>query len=284
MQTLKIAASVFAAYSCVQSGVDAPGITGVGEMGGEMTRRMLIAGNWKMHGLRSDLGFFDQLEPQAALAAAAGVDVLVCPPATLLAPVAGHCGDSAILIGAQDCHTNSSGAHTGDVSAGMVRDAGAGYVILGHSERRSDHGETSALVCAKAEAAIMAGLIPIICVGEAREQREAGEAFGIVGAQLAASLPPAARMAVIAYEPVWAIGTGLTASPSDVAQMHAFIRTRLPRPAGTRILYGGSVKPGNAGELMALDDVDGALVGGASLDIGQFGAIIDAAIHGCAAQ
>ena len=237
-----------------------------------------------MHGLRSDLTFFDQLAPHAAAAAPAGVDVLICPPATLLAPVAGRCAESAVLVGAQDCHALSSGAHTGDVSAAMVRDAGAGFVILGHSERRNDHGETSDLVCSKAEAALAAGLVPIICVGETREQREAGDAFDIVGAQLRASLPGDAGSTVIAYEPVWAIGTGLTASASDVAAMHAFIRTQLPAPAATRIIYGGSVKPANAGELMSLDDVDGALVGGASLNITQFVSIIDAAIQGCAAR
>ncbi|WP_417476027.1 triose-phosphate isomerase [Maricaulis sp.] len=249
-----------------------------------MPRRMMIAGNWKMHGQRSDLVFFEQLAPHAATAVAAGVDVLICPPATLLAPVAERCANAAIFVGAQDCHAHSSGAHTGDVSAAMVRDAGAEYVILGHSERRADYGETSTLVRSKAQSALAAGLIPIICVGETREQREAGEAFDIVGAQLSASLPEDAAVLVIAYEPVWAIGTGLTASPSDVAQMHAHIRTQLPDPAGTRVIYGGSVKPGNAGELMALDDVDGALVGGASLDVAPFAAIITAAIHGCAVR
>ncbi|WP_091766977.1 triose-phosphate isomerase [Maricaulis salignorans] len=249
-----------------------------------MPRRMMIAGNWKMHGQQSDLVFFEQLASHAATAVAAGVDVLICPPATLLARAAEQCADTAIRVGAQDCHTQSSGAHTGDVSAEMVRDAGAEFVILGHSERRSDHGETSALVRRKAQAALAAGLIPIICVGETREQREAGEAFDIVGAQLRASLPENAAGSVIAYEPVWAIGTGLTASAPDVAQMHAFIRTQLPDPAATRVIYGGSVKPANAGELMALDDVDGALVGGASLKVEPFASIITAAIHGCAVR
>ena len=225
-----------------------------------------------MHGLRSDLDFFDAL---AAPAAAAGVEVLVCPPATLLGAAAERCSGTAIVLGGQDCHASQAGAHTGDVSAPMLHDAGARYVIVGHSERRSDHAESSVMVRAKAEAALAAGLTPIICVGETRQQREAGEAFDIVAAQLSASLPADASAGmVIAYEPVWAIGTGLTASASDVARMHAFIRTRLPEPAATRVLYGGSVKPGNAGELMALDDVDGALVGGASLDIEAFKAII----------
>ncbi|WP_417493400.1 triose-phosphate isomerase [Maricaulis sp.] len=237
-----------------------------------MPRRMLIAGNWKMHGLRADLGFFDSL---AAPAARSNAEVLICPPATLLAAAAERCAGTDILLGGQDCHTNATGAHTGDVSAPMLKDAGARYVILGHSERRSDHAESSELVCAKADAALAAGLTPIICVGETLEQREAGEAFDVVGAQLSASLPAGAGTEfVIAYEPVWAIGTGLTASADDVARMHAFIRTRLSKPASTRVIYGGSVKPGNAAELMALDDVDGALVGGASLDIDAFAAII----------
>ncbi|WP_417468246.1 triose-phosphate isomerase [Maricaulis sp.] len=237
-----------------------------------MSRRILIAGNWKMHGLRSDLGFFDAL---AVHAGKSNAEVLVCPPSTLLSAAAERCAGTAIRLGGQDCHTGATGAHTGDVAAVMLHDAGARYVILGHSERRSDHAESSSLVCAKAGAALSAGLTPIVCVGETREQREAGEAFDIVAAQLGGSLPAATGSGiVIAYEPVWAIGTGLTASASDVARMHAFIRTRLPEPATTRVLYGGSVKPGNAAELMALDDVDGALVGGASLDIDAFASII----------
>ena len=240
-----------------------------------MPRRMMIAGNWKMHGLRSDLGFFDALGP---IAAASGIDVLVCPPASLLAMMVERCAGTAILAGGQDCHAAKSGAHTGDISAGMLRDAGASHVILGHSERRHGHGETSAQVCAKADAALAAGLTPIICVGETLAQREAGQAHEIVGEQVRASLPAKADAPIIiAYEPVWAIGTGLTAAPADVASMHAFIRTRLAQPDATRILYGGSVKPGNAAELMALVDVDGALVGGASLQIGPFSAIIQAA-------
>ena len=235
----------------------------------------MIAGNWKMHGLRSDLGFFDTLAP---VAASAGADVLICPPATLLVAMVERCAGTAILAGGQDCHAGQSGAHTGEISAAMLRDAGADYVILGHSERRSDHGEQSALVCAKAKAALSAGLIPIICVGETLAQRQAGRADEIVGEQLQASVPAdAGARAIVAYEPVWAIGTGLTAAAADVASMHAFIRAQLSDPAGTRILYGGSVKPGNAAELLSLADVDGALVGGASLEAGAFSAIIAAA-------
>ena len=248
------------------------------EMGGAMPRHMMIAGNWKMHGLRSDLAFFDALTPIAAKAA--GVDVLVCPPASLLALAAARCAGSAILTGGQDCHSGQSGAHTGDISAEMLRDAGAGYVILGHSERRRDHAEASALVRAKAEAALAAGLVPIICVGETFDEREAGRAHEIVGAQLRASRPSDAdAQLVIAYEPVWAIGSGLTPAAADVARMHAFIRSQLPQPAATRILYGGSVKPANAAELLSLADVDGALVGGASLEAGPFSAIIAAIVQ-----
>ena len=241
-----------------------------------MPRTMMIAGNWKMHGLSGDLAFFDAIAP---VAAATPAEVLVCPPATLLAAACARCAGSRIAIGAQDCHGEREGAHTGDISAAMIRDAGAGHVILGHSERRTDHGETDALVRAKAEAALAAGLVPLICVGETRAEREAGRAGEVVAAQLAASLPsnPDNVKLVIAYEPVWAIGTGLTASTEDVAAMHAIIRNRLPDPLTTRILYGGSVKPENARELLGLADVDGALVGGASLKAGDFSRIIEAA-------
>jgi triosephosphate isomerase len=236
----------------------------------------MIAGNWKMHGLSADLGFFDEIAP---VAGASPAEVLVCPPATLLAAAAERCRGRQIAIGAQDCHGEPGGAHTGDLSAAMLRDAGAGHVIVGHSERRTDHGETDATVRAKAEAALAAGLVPLVCVGETREEREAGRAETVVAAQLAGSLPAGGRNGelVIAYEPVWAIGTGLTASAEDVAAMHAFIRSRLPDPATTRILYGGSVKPDNAAELLGLDDVDGALVGGASLKADDFMRIIQAA-------
>ncbi len=238
-----------------------------------MARRTLIAGNWKMNGSVSSLDFFDAIAPAARNSPA---DILICPPSILLHQAARACVGSSIRVGGQDCHTNQSGAHTGDVSAAMLREAGASHVIVGHSERRADHGETDALVRAKAEAALEAGLVPVICVGETREEREAGRATEVVSSQLAGSLPENAGglSLVIAYEPVWAIGTGLTASVEDVATMHAAIRQSLPDPLTTCILYGGSVKPDNAAELLSLDDVDGALVGGASLKSIDFTAII----------
>ncbi|MHA6288634.1 triose-phosphate isomerase [Maricaulis sp. CAU 1757] len=239
-----------------------------------MTRTTLIAGNWKMHGRRADLAFFNEIRvPEAK-----SLKVLICPPATLLAASAEAARGTGVLVGGQDCHAETSGAHTGDVSAAMLRDAGASHVIVGHSERRQDHGERDCDVRAKAEAAQAAGLVPIICVGETRDQREAGEAEAVVARQLAGSLPKQANAQhlVIAYEPVWAIGTGLTASVDDVAAMHASIRKHLPDPSNTSVLYGGSVKPGNAAELLALVDVDGALVGGASLKPADFNAIIRA--------
>jgi triosephosphate isomerase (TIM) len=240
-----------------------------------MTRRTLIAGNWKMNGLADGLGFFAEIAPAVATADA---EVLVCPPATLLREAARLAAAHGIRVGGQDCHAATSGAHTGDISAAMLRDAGASHVIVGHSERRADHGESDGDVLAKAEAALAAGLTPIICVGETREEREAGQAAAVVARQLAGSLPvvsPGVEL-VIAYEPVWAIGTGLTASVEDVAAMHDAIRDQLPDPLSTCILYGGSVKPDNAAELLALADVDGALVGGASLNPLDFMAIIKA--------
>lgn len=240
-----------------------------------MPRTALIAGNWKMHGLTADLAYFDALAPEAA---ETGADVLICPPATLLMAAAARCGEGPVMIGGQNCHAQETGAHTGDLSAAMLADAGARFVILGHSERRCDHGETDPDVRAKAEAALAAGLVPIICVGETQAERESGDAERVVARQLAGSLPDNSQKmeVVIAYEPVWAIGTGLTASSEDVAAMHAFIRTRLPEPLTTRILYGGSVKPDNAAELLSLADVDGALVGGASLKVSDFSSIIRA--------
>ncbi|WP_421791547.1 triose-phosphate isomerase [Hyphobacterium sp.] len=237
-----------------------------------MTRRMLIAGNWKMNGLSRSLAFFDALQPPVATRP--DLDVLVCPPATLLAAAAAKAGP--VHIGAQDCHSHESGAHTGDISAAMIKDAGAAYVIVGHSERRADHGETSETVKAKAVAAQMAGLVPIICVGETKNERDAGKARSVVGEQLDASLPDEAPY-VVAYEPVWAIGTGLTASTDDIADMHAFIRLQLKAGDGIQILYGGSMKPANASAILALEDVDGGLIGGASLKADDFTAIIQAA-------
>jgi triosephosphate isomerase len=239
--------------------------------------RQLIAGNWKMNGLGPEVAAI-----AAPLAAAApACDLLVCPPATLIAPVAAVLAGSAVAVGGQDCHARPSGAHTGDLSAAMLRDAGAAWVILGHSERRADHGESDALVRAKALAATEAGLTPIVCVGETEAQRQAGQAEAVIGAQLEGSLPPGFA-GVVAYEPVWAIGTGRTATVGDVAAMHAHIRATLIRllgsaGAGVRILYGGSVKPDNAASLLAVAEVGGALVGGASLKAADFLAIAAAA-------
>lgn len=238
--------------------------------------RPLVAGNWKMNGLKAaaaELGKiiqgYAELRPQA--------DLMVCPPATLLITFAQAALGLKVAIGAQDCHPEPFGAFTGDLSAEMLADAGATAVIVGHSERRTLHHETDQLVQAKANAAHRAGLAAIVCIGETREQREAGETVAIVRRQLAGSLPEAATAAslILAYEPVWAIGTGLTPTPHDVAEVHADIRRQLTsrygaEGRGIRILYGGSVKPSNAGELMVVPNVDGALVGGASLKADDF--------------
>ncbi|MBO1074393.1 triose-phosphate isomerase [Roseomonas marmotae] len=236
--------------------------------------RPLIAGNWKMHGT---LDSARELASGVASGVASGADLLVCPPFVHLAPVAGVLGGSSVALGAQDCHAAAKGAHTGDVSAPMLADLGARFVILGHSERRSDHGESDAVVLAKAEAALAAGLTPVVCVGESEAQRVAGEAEAVVAGQLAGSLPEgfAAAGGVVAYEPVWAIGTGRTPTEGDIAAMHARIRAELQARFGEaggklRILYGGSVKPGNAKAILALPHVDGALVGGASLVAADF--------------
>ena len=243
-----------------------------------MALRKLVAGNWKMNGLRASLGEVAAIE--AAAAATANVDVALCPPFTLLEAARA----ANVAIGGQDCHHAEKGAHTGCVSAPMLADLGARLVIVGHSERRTDNGETDDIVRAKAEAGIDAGLIAIVCVGETEGERDAGRAGMIVGDQLDGSIPPAATAAqlVIAYEPVWAIGTGRTPSCVDVAEMHGLIRAKLiailgDEGAGVRILYGGSVKPDNAAELLAIADVDGALVGGCSLTAAQFVPIIEAA-------
>jgi triosephosphate isomerase len=240
------------------------------------TLRPLVAGNWKMNGLAASAAELSKIVAGAA-ALGAKADLMVCPPATLIANFAAAARGSAVTIGGQDCHANASGAHTGDIAAEMLADAGACAVIVGHSERRTDHRETDAQVRAKALAARRAGLIAIVCVGEQRAEREAGRTLAIVGGQLDGSLPDAGTAAnlVIAYEPVWAIGTGLTPTPADVAQVHAFIRQRLTERYGaqgsqTRILYGGSVKPSNAQELLTIADVNGALVGGASLKSEDF--------------
>jgi triosephosphate isomerase len=240
------------------------------------TIRPLVAGNWKMNGLAASEGELAKIIKGAA-ALSPKADLMVCPPATLIATFAGAARGSSLIIGAQDCHAEPSGAHTGDIAAEMLADAGARAVIVGHSERRADHGETDAQVRAKALAARRAALTAIVCVGEQRAEREAGQTLAVVSRQLDGSLPDGGTSAhlVIAYEPVWAIGTGLTPTPADVAQAHAFIRARLADRYGAegsriRILYGGSVKPGNAKELLTIANVNGALVGGASLKAADF--------------
>ncbi len=243
-----------------------------------MTRRKLIAGNWKMNGLNAALAEITAIGAGVAALGAKAPDVLICPPFTLISAAA----KGSVAIGAQDCHVGTSGAHTGDISSVMLKDAGASSVIVGHSERRADHGEDDALVRAKAEAVLAAGLQAIVCVGETRAEREAGTAYEVVARQIAGSVPFATPGAiVIAYEPVWAIGTGLTPTNDDIAAMHGAIRRELAksdaaRAAVTPLLYGGSVKPGNAREILTLADVDGALVGGASLKAVDFMGIVGA--------
>jgi triosephosphate isomerase len=240
----------------------------------------LIAGNWKMNGLKASMSEFEAMI-EGASKVAGKADLLVCPPATLVTSFADKArGATAIAIGAQDCHPKASGAHTGDLSAEMLADAGATAIIVGHSERRADHGESDTLVRQKAEAAWRAGLVAIVCIGETQTHRDAGQTLHICGGQLGGSMPDGATAAnlVVAYEPVWAIGTGLTPTVEDVKQVHHFIRDKLitrfkGEGAKIRILYGGSVKPSNAAELMAVPNVNGALVGGASLRAADFLAI-----------
>ena len=243
----------------------------------------LIAGNWKMNGSRAALNELQQLASLMTAGDAPRAVVVICPPATILHAVASQGASSGILAGGQDCHSDVSGAHTGDISASMLADAGAQYVIVGHSERRADHGETDQIVRAKAEAAMGAGLKPIICVGETEADRDGGNAESVVASQLAGSVPEAAEQheIVIAYEPVWAIGTGRTPTNDEIRQMHGRIRAILverfgDRGAATRILYGGSMKPTNAREILAIADVNGGLVGGASLLAKDFATIISA--------
>ena len=236
-------------------------------------RTKLVAGNWKMNGLRADgTALARGLAERAIAVAQAGprCELLVCPPASLLTTVAGALAGSGIALGGQDCHAAGKGAYTGDISPEMLADAGCSHVILGHSERRHGHGEGDAAVREKVLGAWRAGLVAILCVGETQVQRQAGRASDIVAAQLAGSVPngAAADNLVVAYEPVWAIGTGLTATLDDIATMHAAVRARIP--AGARILYGGSVNPQNAADILGLAEVDGALVGGASLDAESF--------------
>jgi len=244
--------------------------------------RALIAGNWKMNGLRAQLAEAQAVRDGLASASYAA-EVMICPPATLLVPTASMLEGSPVLLGGQDCHSEASGAFTGDIAAEMLADAGARGVIVGHSERRSMHGELDRTVRAKAGAAHRAGLTAIVCVGETAGEREAGLTERVVRRQLEGSLPDGATAenTVVAYEPVWAIGTGLTPTTADVARVHAAIREALTarfgrEGAGMRILYGGSVKPSNAAELLAVANVDGALVGGASLKASDFLGIIAA--------
>ena len=237
--------------------------------------RPLVAGNWKMNGLASSEAELAKIVAGAAKITAA--DFMICPPATLVAAFAAAARGSRVAIGAQDCHAQPSGAFTGDISAEMIADAGGVAVIVGHSERRTLHGETDAQVKDKALAALRAGLIAVVCIGETKAERDKNETLAVIGRQLDQSLPGGATAArlVVAYEPVWAIGTGVTPSSNDVSLAHKFIRERLGKRFGgagalIRILYGGSVKPSNAGELLKLPDVNGALVGGASLKAEEF--------------
>ncbi|ATX67082.1 triose-phosphate isomerase [Roseinatronobacter bogoriensis] len=237
----------------------------------------LAAGNWKMNGTRADL---EQARAIAEAFPSPKCGILLCPPATLVRTMADMLAGSAVMVGGQDCHAQDAGAHTGDISAAMLADAGARQVILGHSERRADHAETSALVAAKASAAHASGLVAIICIGETEAERDSGQTLDVVLTQLKDSVPKRATSAntVIAYEPVWAIGTGRTPTLEQIAEVHDALRAALP-DAGISLLYGGSVKPGNAAEIFAIANVDGALVGGASLKAADFGAII-AALEG----
>jgi triosephosphate isomerase len=250
------------------------------------TRRPLIAGNWKMNGLAKPAGAEIRKMLRQAAARRLKADIVICPPATLLAALAGLLRRSKskrhVALGGQDCHAKAQGAHTGDIAAEMLKDAGAAFVIVGHSERRADHAESNTVVRTKAEAAHRAGLVAILCVGETLAERDSGRAIAVVESQLAGSLPvdANARNTVIAYEPVWAIGTGRTPSAGDIVQIHGFIRRNLAKSfadgADFRILYGGSVKPANAVELLNLANVDGALVGGASLTEADFWPIVSA--------
>ncbi len=245
----------------------------------ETKRIPLVAGNWKMNGLKASVGELEKIIASSA-PFAGRADLLICPPATLIAAFAQSARGSTVDVGGQDCHAEPSGAYTGDIAAEMLADAGATAVIVGHSERRSYHQETDAQVRAKALAAWRAKLIAIVCIGETWAEREAGQTLDVLGRQLDGSLPDGATATklVVAYEPVWAIGTGLTPTAADVAEAHAFVRTRLAARFGAeaqaiRVLYGGSVKPSNAKELMGVPHVDGALVGGASLKADEFLAI-----------
>ena len=243
------------------------------------TRRPLIAGNWKMNGVGADaLALAQGIAAKRKAEPNVPADLLICPPFTLIAEIAKAVAGSGVAVGGQDCHAKVSGAHTGDIAAAMLKDAGCGYVIVGHSERRTDHAETDAVVKAKAAAAHAAGLVAIICIGETLAQRDAGQTLEVNRSQLLGSLPEGVTAAntVIAYEPVWAIGTGRVATPDQAQEVHAAIRAELTKVVGDavssklRILYGGSMKPDNAKVLLALPDVDGGLIGGASLKVDDF--------------
>jgi triosephosphate isomerase len=241
-----------------------------------MARRPLVAGNWKMNGLRASIGELEKII--AGARTLPKPELMVCPPATLIAQFATAARGSGVLIGGQDCHALAGGAYTGDIAAEMLQDAGAVAVIVGHSERRHYHSETDAMVRKKAEAARRAGIVAIVCVGETRAERESGRALDVVSGQLQNSLSDESAGFVVAYEPVWAIGTGLTPTPGDVVEMHGLIRERLGARFGSgseaiRVLYGGSVNPANAKDLLRVENVDGALVGGASLKAPDFLAI-----------
>ena len=249
-----------------------------------MARRKLIAGNWKMNGLRADgLALAAEVASRRKAAGNARYDMLVCPPFTLIAPVVDKVAGSGVAVGGQDCHMTEKGAHTGDTSAFMLKDAGCSHVIVGHSERRTNHGETDATVKAKAEAALKAGLVAIVCIGETLEERDAGKTLEINKRQLHGSLPEGATAdnTVIAYEPVWAIGTGRTATPEQAQEVHAMIRAELIGKVGQatadamRVLYGGSMNAKNAAELLVQPDIDGGLIGGASLKADDFMAVAE---------
>lgn len=244
-----------------------------------MARKILIAGNWKMNGLSADgAALAKEVAAEVKKLGKTECEFLVCPPFTLLTTVKKALRGSKVALGAQDCHTAEKGAHTGDISPLMLKDAGCTYVIVGHSERRADHGESNELICKKAEAAYKAGLKVVICIGETEAERDAGKTIDVCTRQILASVPETATAAntVIAYEPVWAIGTGKTPTAADVEEVHAAIRKVVSQKLGKtnankmRLLYGGSVKPSNAAELLALEDVDGGLIGGASLKASDF--------------
>ena len=251
------------------------------------TIRPLVAGNWKMNGTSAALGELEAIAKGFTAGLDAVSEALLCVPATLLERASSILSTTPVRTGGQDCHHAPSGPHTGDISAEMLKDAGASHVLVGHSERRQDHGESDADIAAKAQAAWRAGLIAIICIGETRQEREDGRTLEVLSRQISGSVPVDARAAttIIAYEPVWAIGTGLTPSTGDVAEAHAHIRDQLSvrigaQSAHTRLLYGGSVKPSNAGELLGVPHVNGALIGGASLKAVDFLAIAEACRRG----